>query len=381
MLNNLNIGFDAKRLFNNTTGLGNYSRTLVSNLHKHFPTNKYNLFSPKIKLTTFNKAFTNNSHFNKVTASTIFKNYWRSYGVSKILKLKNIQIYHGLSNELPFNIKKYKTKSIVTIHDLIFEKLPNTYPNLDRIIYRLKFKASCKNADRILAISQSTKQDIVELYNISPKKIDVVYQSCDSIFFETENDAFSLNEFKNLNLPKNYLLYVGSINPRKNLKTLLEALAILKPTAQLPLVIVGKGKQYQKQMKQLSHQLKINHLLFWLDAVHSNHLLKQLYLNAEALIYPSVYEGFGLPVTEALLCETPVITGNNSSLKEAGGLSSYYVNVLNKAEIKEAIETVLNDSVLNTKMRKVGLEYAHQNFNSLITSKNTITTYQKTLNS
>jgi len=375
----LNIGFDAKRLFNNTTGLGNYSRTLVSNLQKHFPQNSYSLFSPKIKPNYFNRSFINNSSLNIITAKTYFKNYWRSIGISKALITNNIQIYHGLSNELPLNIKKQTTKGVLTVHDLIFEKLPHTYPLLDRLIYRSKLKTSCKNADQIIAISQSTKQNIVDLYNIAPHKIEVVYQSCDEVFFNDENTLAALQKFQQLNLPKNYLLYVGSITPRKNLKTLLEALAILKPANQLPLVIVGKGKQYQQQMQQLSHKLKISHLLFWLDAVDSNQLLKQLYKNAAALIYPSIYEGFGLPVVEALLCQTPVITGNNSSLKEAGGPTAYYVNVLSKAALKTGIETVLENSELNNKMRKSGYQYAQKKFNSLTTSQSVIKVYEKML--
>jgi len=375
----MNIGFDAKRLFNNTTGLGNYSRTLVKNLNQHFPQNGYTLFSPKIKPSNFNKPFITSPHFTRVTANTIFTNVWRSYGISKLFKTNNIQIYHGLSNELPFNIKKYNTKSVLTVHDLIFEKLPDTYPLLDRIMYRKKVKKSCKNTDRIIAISESTKQDIIELYNIAPGKIDVVYQSCNSLFFSDENCTEIKNEFKQLNLPKNYLLYVGSITPRKNLKTLLEAIAILSPSIQLPLIIVGNGKKYKKRMQQLSHQLKINNLLFWLDEINSNALLKQLYLNAKALVYPSMYEGFGLPVAEALLCKTPVITGNNSSLKEAGGPSSFYVNVLNKIELKEAIEAVLTKNEMKASMKKNGYEYASKNFNSLTTSKNIIKVYEKIL--
>jgi len=182
----LNIGFDAKRLFNNTTGLGNYSRTLVKNLYRHFPQNNYTLFSTEIKPSNFNKSFISNSHFAKVTSNTIFKKIWRSYGITNAFKANNIQIFHGLSNELPFNIKKHNTKSILTVHDLIFEKLPETYSKIDRFIYRTKIKESCKNADRIIAISKHTKQDIIELYNIPKQKIDVVYQSCNNIFFNDE---------------------------------------------------------------------------------------------------------------------------------------------------------------------------------------------------
>lgn len=377
MRKSLNIGFDAKRLFSNITGLGNYSRTIVDNLQQHFSNNKYTLYSPTIKPTAFNKFFIKNVQFKKVTTKTVFKNYWRSYSITKSFKKNNIQIYHGLSNELPFNIKNTKTKSVLTIHDLIFEKFPNTYPAIDRIIYRSKLKASCKNADKIIAISESTKHDIVELYNIAAQKIEVVYQSCNQVFFDNNNNTNASKAFQQLKLPQKYLLYVGSVMPRKNLKTLLNALAILKPSLQLPLVIVGKGKQYKKQMQVLAHQLKISHLLFWLDAIDCNRLLKAIYQNAVALIYPSIYEGFGLPVAEALLCKTPVITGNNSSLKEAGGANSYYVNVLNKDEIKIAIETVLTNSELTTKMKLRGYDYAQQNFNSLITAQNLMKVYEK----
>lgn len=375
----MNIGFDAKRLYSNFTGLGNYSRTLVKNLGLFFPENNYHLYTPKITQHVETDFFSNSPQFKTHLADTSFKSYWRSFGVTKQLKHHQIELFHGLSHELPFNIKQSKVKSIVTIHDLIFKVYPNTYSFFDRKMYDLKFKKSCENADRIIAISQNTKKDIVDFYNIDPLKIDVIYQSCQPIFFNTVDEVAATDLLKQFNLPSDFLLFVGSIERRKNLELIIQAYEYLAPNHQLPLVIIGNGKAYKTEMLKLIEQKKLSSNIIWLHKLSSNQHLQYIYHKASALIYPSLYEGFGLPVAEALLCKTPVITSAVSCLPEAGGSHSLYINPHQPKELAHAIEQVLTQPSLVETMKTEGYRYASQTFSAKTVTNQLMECYKKTI--
>ena len=376
----MNLGFDSKRLFCNFTGLGNYSRTLLKNLSEFYPENNYFLYSPKVKETPETSFFLNENLYKTYTPKSILKSYWRSFSIVKQLKKDKIEIYHGLSNELPANIHKSNIKSIVTIHDLIFKHYPNTYPAFDRKIYDLKFKTSCKNANRIIAISESTKKDITKFYGINPDKIDVVYQCCNPIYYNLQAQQEVEKTIKEYSLPEKYLLFVGSVEERKNLKVIIEAYQFLSENLKIPLVIVGKPRE-KNEVVQLIKSNKIEHLVIWKSNVKNNLNLQAFYQKAAALIYPSLFEGFGLPVVEGLLSKTPVITSNTSSLPEAGGPSSFYINPTNPKEMANAIEQVLCDADLRQRMIKKGYQYAIENFSAEVVTKRMMEIYQKTINS
>lgn len=367
----MRIGYDAKRLFCNLTGLGNYSRTLVHNLQAHFPQNEYYLYTPELKQLTVNQPFIQNKAYTINVSKAKLKALWRSFGIVKQLQKDCLDVYHGLSNEIPICLHKTGVKSIVTIHDLIFKTHPKTYAFFDRQMYDIKFKNSCLQADKIIAISQSTKNDLVNYYKIAPEKIEVIYQSCNAQYFdETPTNKIPYN------LPDTYLLYVGSVIPRKNLELIVKAYTILPTDFTIPVVVVGDGKTYKKRMKQLIQRYGLGEKFIWLDKVNSIEL-KALYQHAQVLIYPSLYEGFGLPVAEALLCKTPVITSNTSSLKEAGGSESIYINPNDATELADAIERVLDDNILRTQMKELGFKYAHQHFSAVSCSEKMMACYKQ----
>jgi glycosyltransferase involved in cell wall biosynthesis len=375
----MKTGYDAKRLFCNFTGLGNYSRTLLNNLSQSYPDNDYFLYTTAVKNCTETRSFLDNPQFKVHNSSALFKAYWRSFSILKQLKKDNINIYHGLSHELPVGIGSTNIKSVVTIHDLIFKIFPQTYNPFDRFIYNLKFKYSCKNADLIIAISESTKKDIVRFYDIKPEKIQVIYQACNAVFYSLQG-ADSLNEVKmKFKLPDNYILSVGSLTERKNLKLLIKAYKYLPAEYALPIVIVGKGENYKKELEQLINTANVSDKVIWLDNLNSNSDLQAIYQMSRMLVYPSVYEGFGLPVAEALLSATPVITSNCSSLREAGGPDSLYINPADEKQLAEAIMRVLSDGNMENKMKINGLEYAKMMFDSKLSSELLINCYEKLL--
>jgi len=170
----MNIGFDSKRAFFNNTGLGNYSRDTIRILGKYFPSNKYFLYTPKIITNNrLNFIRESNNYFvrsPKNILNKIFKNYWRTKNIVKNLIDDQIDIYHGLSHELPLGIEKTNIKSIVTIHDLIFIRFPHFFSSIDRKIYKYKCKSACERASKIIAVSNQTKRDIIQYLKISEKK-------------------------------------------------------------------------------------------------------------------------------------------------------------------------------------------------------------------
>ncbi|MEE9437510.1 MAG: glycosyltransferase family 1 protein [Saprospiraceae bacterium] len=369
----MKIGYDAKRLLNNKTGLGNYSRTLLNNLAHYYPNNSYFLFSPAVKLKEYINQFSKIGEVITPTKSNRF--LYRSFGIKKDILSKNIDIYHGLSHELPRNISKIKCKKVVTIHDLIFKVHPKYFPYIDRTFYHLKCKHSINHADKIIAISNNTKTDIIKYYNVDPKKIKVIYQPCDSIYYKDNNKKEILKTIERLDLPSQYLLYVGSIEPRKNIKSILRAYSKLSKEPQIPLVLVGRGKKYLTQITNLIKELKLQDKVILRDDISTNDL-PAIYSNAEILIYPSFYEGFGLPIVEAMLCRTPVITANTSSLKEAGGPASIYVDPYDTTAIKQAITSILEDKLLASKMIEDSYEYATAKFSIERSTRQTIEVYK-----
>ncbi len=375
----MNIGFDAKRLFCNYTGLGNYSRTLVKNLSEYFPGNNYHLFTPQIEITEEARQFFDNTRYSTHLPKLVIKPLWRSHTIKNDLKKQNIQIYHGLSNEIPFNINKTKIKTVVTIHDLIFKHYPDTYSFFDRLIYDYKFKYACKTADKIIAISNNTKADIIKFYNIREEKIEVIYQACNQVYYKQKTDSDDSNVLRKYQLPDDYILYVGSVEKRKNLKTLLKAYKNLDEKINTPLVIIGRGGKYMHECRQLLKNERVKNKIYWLDNLEDNSDLHSIYRKSLMLVYPSLYEGFGLPVVEALLSKTPVITSNVSSLPEAGGPDTIYINPLKDDELANAILEVLNNPELRNKMINSGYNYAVQNFDREKVTNQVVDCYNKLL--
>ncbi len=366
----MNIGFDAKRAYHNSTGLGNYSRTLINSLAEYFPEHEYYLFNPKFS-SKFEMPPKANIHEIRPSGylSNLFPSMWRSNGIKKDLKKNNIDLYHGLSHEIPLGIQNTKIKSVVTIHDLIHERYPGQYSAFDIKIYNKKFRYACEYADKIIAISNQTKQDIINFYKISDEKINVCYQSCNPIFSKKVSEDDKQNIKKNYDLPKEYFLYVGSIIERKNLLAICKAQLLLKDTLNIPLVVIGNGGKYKAEVKSFIYKNDlINKVIFLSEHKHAGDEgyksakdFPSIYQSAIAMIYPSTFEGFGIPVLEALFSKLPVITSIFSSLPEAGGDAAFYVDPTNAEEIAKGMKTIYFDHQLCENMKHKGWLYV-QNF-------------------
>ena len=371
----MRIGYDAKRLFCNHRGLGNYSRDLIRILNQYYPENFYDLYTPKIKI----DFHINPDNTQIIQPDGIYKflpsSLWRSYGIKSNITKFGDDIFHGLSQELPVGIEKLPVKKVITFHDAIFIRYPELYPSTYRKIFTLKNKTSCRISDRIIAISEQSKSDAIEFFHADTDKVEVVYQGCNNIFRQKATDQEKDKIRSIYNLPVDYLLFVGAIEPRKNIVSILKAMSQEK--IDIPLVIVGRLTDYTKELVQLSHELNISDQITFLHQVDTIDL-PAIYQMAQLFIYPSIFEGFGIPILEALCSETPVITSAGGCFEEAGGLFSQYTNPLNAQEIGATLHKVLSDTGLQKTMKKEGLLHAG-NFTDDKIARNMMSVYKKLL--
>ena len=249
---------------------------------------------------------------------------------------------------------------VVTVHDLAFRLFPETAPHGTRS-WLARIERTLAKASRIIAVSESTRRDLLELYDVDPGLVSVIPLGVDRARFRPSGrDAIDLVRSRfGLNGP--YLLYLGGIEPRKNLQSVLVAFARLGPDVRL--VIAGSGVEWnpegpvllQKALDSLPPEARRR-------VVRTGYVSEgdkvALLSGAGALVYPSLYEGFGLPVLEAMACGTPVVTSDRSSLPEVAGEGALYVDPGDPEAIAAAIERVLSDGQLRTRLRETGMEQA-----------------------
>ncbi|MEH0158280.1 glycosyltransferase family 1 protein [Limibacter armeniacum] len=376
----MKIGFEAKRVFNNYTGLGNYCRTLLENIAElHHDEVESHLFTPRIQDNARTHHFLDSGDYHLHLPKGAFKTYWRTAGVVKDLQQEGIELFHGLSHELPVGIRKSGVKSVVTIHDLIFRHYPKQYNRMDNLIYDVKFKYACENADKVVAISECTKNDIIDFYGIDPAKIEVIYQTCDDSFrgeVASEQRAKAVYRY---GLPTEFILYVGSIIPRKKLKAIVEALYTMPESERVPLVAIGAGGPYKDEILSFVQEHKLEKWVYFPEKVAFSDF-PALYQQAQAFIYPSIYEGFGIPIIEALFSQTPVITSNLSCLPEAAGPDACYVDPYQPESVAEGIRKVVQEQSLRESMIEKGLAYV-QRFDKAIVTAQMVNLYKEVLDS
>lgn len=384
----MNIGFDAKRAAQNRTGLGNYSRFVIRILSEKFTGNQYHLYTPKPhrmpylqEIPTLKHLFL---HFPPQGIWSRLRSLWRVWGITKDIQKDGIHIFHGLSNELPLNIgtpeqRKMKAdgkgcKYIVTVHDLIFIHTPQYYHWIDRQIYNFKFRRACRCADRVIAVSEYTKQEIMHYYHTPESKIDVVYQGCDPVFSQ-EIEAGKLQEVKaRYQLPDKFVLYVGSIEERKNLMLVAKAMAKLNRRAAIHVVAVGRRTAYVDKIQDFLKAQGIEHLFhFYHQVPYAD--LPSFYKWASTFAYPSRIEGFGIPLLEAISSGVPAIGCTGSCLEEAGGPNSIYVNPDDAQGMADAILRTCTDEDLRLHMISEGKKYA-LNFSDEKLSHNLMKVYE-----
>jgi glycosyltransferase involved in cell wall biosynthesis len=264
--------------------------------------------------------------------------------MSKHPVTQSLDIFHGLSHELPKGLPS-SVKKVVTVHDLIFFRYPEFYNSIDVLIYKAKVRSACQQADIIIAISDQTAQDIVEFLKIDLSKIRIVYQGSHPQFSRHTTGEERKQVKEKYNLPNNYILNVGTIERRKNIKVVVEAMARMPAEKRIPLVIIGKPTTYYTEVMKLVATLKLQD---WIhiksDVAFSD--FPAIYQSAKVFVYPSLFEGFGIPIVEAIHSRVPVITSIGSCFEEAGGPATRYVNPLDSDQMSVVLEEILNNDTL-----------------------------------
>lgn len=365
----MRVGFDAKRAFLNASGLGNYSRNTLQALRRYFPEHDLTLFTPKVN----EQLFSNTDEYDIVSPKTLlsktFKSFWRSYSVSYQLDKFDIDVFHGFSHELPRGIHKTGVASVVTIHDLIFMRFPQYYKAIDRRIYQQKVTYACKAANKVIAISEQTRDDLVNYLGVHPDKIDVIYQSVSEGYFDrVENPGVQ----SGYGLSSPYILCVGTIEQRKNQLTVLKALKNLD--ADLSVVFVGKQSKYAQDLFKYIEEKDLKDRVHFISEVPRQDLAN-LYKHAFVSVYLSRSEGFGLPVIEAMASECPVITSNVSCLPETAGGAALLCDPDDSKMLATHIES-LSETTVRDRFVELGLQRASL-FHPEIYAKKLFSLYSK----
>lgn len=327
----MRIGFDAKRFFNNASGLGNYSRKLIADLHQYRPDFDLQLFvQKKIENTS-----------ESIVYPKIFSKFWRTWGMGKTMLKENLDVFHGLSNELPFDISQ-NVKKVVTIHDVIFKQFPNHYPVIDRNIYHLKTKFALAKSDHVLATSFATKQQILKFYDVNESKISVVYQGVDSEFYQ--HQANFLNDEK-------YFIYTSSFTKRKNHLTLLQAFSLSQKQHQWNLKLIGLSGEMLPLIRKTINDLGLEKRVEVL--VNLSHIEVLNYMkNASAFVYPSLFEGFGIPLAEAAAVGLPMAVSRTAIFTELAEESALYFHPNDEKEMASQLIMLTTDEARISQLSK-----------------------------
>ncbi|UCD20850.1 MAG: glycosyltransferase family 4 protein [archaeon] len=278
------------------------------------------------------------------------------FHLSKFVKRLNLDILHEFNVFMPFMVKN-NTKRIMTVYDLSPIVLPHTHLKRSSIYYRLFLKRVLRKANAIIAISQNTKRDLIRYFRIHGKKVYVIYPGRDESFKIIKNKNIKEKIKKKYNLPDKFILDVSTIEPRKNLSCLIKAYSLISDKIDEKLVIVGGygWRNEKERVDKLIKKLKIRDKVKIIGYAEGKDM-PMIFNLCEIFVFTSIYEGFGLPLLEAMACGKPVLCGKNSSLKEVVGNAGLEINEKNPKDVANKIEKILKSSKMRKELSKKSLK-------------------------
>lgn len=345
----MRIGIDARMYGINFTGIGRYIYELIDNLSKIDKENEYVIFLNKESFKTFKEP---NSKFKKVLADFSYYSFSEQFLFLKLLNHNNLDLMHFCHFNAPIF---YKKAYVVTIHDLTLSFFPGKKMNniFRKLAYKLVLKLVTKHAKHIFAVSKNTKKDIINLLKVDSNKISVIYNGINPEFSK-KTKVSRKDLFSNLNISKDYFLYTGVWRDHKNLLGLINAFSQFNKESRYQLVITGKYNPLYKEVVDLVKKLDLKDSIRLVGMVSENFLMA-LYQYSLAYVFPSFYEGFGLPVLEAMQSETPVLASNTSSIPEVCGEgNAIFFNPYNIDEIVNALYLISKDKKIRENLIKRG---------------------------
>lgn len=335
---------------------------------------KYPFFSAELSLLFSNNHYLNNSFKyyrflpkykfkGKVRIMNTLNRYYSIYNLFNT----NYDIFHPTYYD-PYFLKYLRKKPFVlTVYDMIHEKYPSFFKRKDKTS-EYKYML-CQKANKIIAISNNTKKDLVEIFKIPDSKVEVVY-----LAGELRKDS---NKNIELKLPKNYILYVGNRNGYKNFEHFVKSISPLLIRNKELIILCSGGNHFSDKEEALFEKLNIRNQVLYFKVKSDNEMAK-LYENAICFVYPSLYEGFGIPILEAFSCGCPVVLSNTSSFPEVAGDAGMYFDPYDEISIRNAIDKIINNNNLRDILIKKGYERLNI-FSWYITAEKTKNVYESLL--
>lgn len=355
----MKIAINTLSLNRTKAGMGNYIFNLVNNLAILDRKNNYYIFVSDRNKDFFRIKQKNFRIINlgKGVTKGLNRFLWEQFSLPIYIRKQGIDVLHSPGFVLPF---LSKAKNVLTIADMTFINYPEVHTLLKRAYFSLLMPPSIRKADMVLAISESTKKDAVKLVNVNPKKIKVTHLAYGEEFKVMDKKKAKVFARTMYGIDSPFIIFVGMIEPRKNLIRIFEAFSEMKKEG-IPhkLVIVGKtGWKYEKIFKS------VDRLNLGKDVIFAGYIpdsdLAILYNAAEMLAYACLYEGFGIPILEAMACGCPVVTSNLSSMPEIAGDAALLVDPKEVQQIKSAMDRLIKDKKLRKDMIKKGLKRSSQ---------------------
>jgi glycosyltransferase involved in cell wall biosynthesis len=357
----MKIGFDLDSLTLRSGGIGRYGVNLINHIAKLLLNETENEM-----FVFFHKSFDRSlldkhKHLNFVERYTRVKSNVLRKAIFLPFSIRGLKmdLFHGVDHiGIPFLYKSKTCQYVVTIHDLITRIFPRTFPIKQRLVQNTLLPFILSKADKISVDSLSTKNDVMKFYPKYAEKIKVIYEGVEPRFYpRTKDEVIEILEKYKIHFK--YFLFLGTLEPRKNIVRLIEAFIKLKREGNVEpkLVITGRKGWLYKEILEKIQQSSLSQDIVFTGFVDDEDL-PYLYSGAEMFLYPSLYEGFGLPVLEAMACGTPVITSNLSSLPEVAGEAGILIDPLKVEEIFLAMEKLSKDKELREELQKKGLERA-----------------------
>lgn len=347
----MKFGIDAKYLLQKRTGITNYVRGLIDGLSQIDQTNEYILYQNSIEAEEKQSSYPANFRIKTIRSLPIV---WKQWAVPRDIEKERLDLFHSPTSTIPM-VRKCPT--VVTIFDLFTKINPSWFPAKVTIPLNILTGYAARHADLIITISESTKNDIIKYYNVLPEKIKVTYLAKDDVYSPIDDEEALRSIRSKYNIKKDFILYVGSLFLFRNIPALLKAFSVLvhEKGVDVNLVLVGRQFWQQFDLRELIDKLDIQEHVIYLGYAPYNDL-PLLYNAAEAFVYPSLYEGFGIPPLEAMACGTPVITSNIASLPEVVGDAGILINPYSIDSLVEGLYRVLIDKDLQKELRRKGIE-------------------------
>ena len=354
----MKVAIDVRTINKPRSGVGHYVTNLIREFQKIDKENSYCLISNNGE---FEAEFASRPNFENYRTWISNENHlvgdlWESFYLPGLLQRKGVSVFHGPAFMIPLRFSGFRT--VVTIHDIVAFIKPETVPLKYALYMRFLIGLVVRKADRVITPSESTKQDLIDRLKVPEEKIEVVYEAVSDEFKPWSGPGRAEQVKRKFGIRDRYMLFVGNLEPRKNLVRLMRAFERARDRlgGAYQLVISGKKGWLYKDILTTYEQVNRGDVI--LTSYVSDKDLVDLYRSADMFVFPTLYEGFGLPVLEAMGCGAPVITSSVSSIPEIAGDAAVLVDPLDIGQISEAMVEVAFSEALRANLREKGLRQA-----------------------